>query len=79
MSLVPAICTQCGAEIEVDDTHEAGVCKHCGTAFITEKAIYNYSTTNNITAHTVNIIGTHSSNDFETKGTDLSFIKVMPK
>lgn len=52
MSLVPAICTQCGAEIEVDDTHEAGICKYCGTAFITEKAINNYTT--NITNHIVN-------------------------
>ena len=43
MALVPAICTQCGAQIEVDDTHEAGVCNHCGTAFITEKAINNYT------------------------------------
>lgn len=43
MPLVPAICTQCGAQIEVDDTHEAGICKHCGTAFITEKAINQYT------------------------------------
>lgn len=49
MPLVPAICTQCGAQIQVDDTQEAGICKHCGTAFITEKAINNYNTyvTNN--------------------------------
>ena len=47
MPLVPAICTQCGAQIEVDNTHAAGVCKHCGTAFITEKAINNYNTTVN--------------------------------
>lgn len=47
MPLVPAICTQCGAQIEVDNTHEAGICKHCGTAFITEKAINNYNTTVN--------------------------------
>lgn len=52
MALVPAICTQCGAQIEVDDTHEAGVCNHCGTAFITEKAINNYTT--NITNNIVN-------------------------
>lgn len=44
MALVPAICTQCGAQIEVDNTHEAGICKHCGTAFITEKVINNYTT-----------------------------------
>lgn len=52
MPLVPAICTQCGAQIEVDDTHEAGICQHCGTAFITEKAINNYTT--NITNNNVN-------------------------
>lgn len=59
MPLVPAICTQCGANIEVDNTHEAGVCKYCGTAFITEKVINNYTTniTNNNTfvGATVNI------------------------
>ena len=49
MPLVPAVCTQCGAQIEVDDTHEAGVCKHCGTAFVTEKAICNYNNIYNIT------------------------------
>lgn len=48
MALVPAICTQCGAQIEVDDTHEAGICKFCGTAFITEKAINNYVINNTI-------------------------------
>lgn len=53
----PAICTQCSANIEVDETHEAGICRFCGTAFITEKAITQYITqhetthivTNNIT------------------------------
>ena len=45
MALIPAKCTQCGANIEVDDTHEAGICKYCGTAFITEKAINNGSIT----------------------------------
>lgn len=42
MPLVAAKCTQCGANIEVDDSKEAGICKFCGTAFITEKAINNY-------------------------------------
>lgn len=61
MPLVPAICTQCGAQIEVDDTHEAGVCKHCGTAFITEKAINKYTTyitnNNNFAGANINIVG----------------------
>ena len=42
MGLIAAKCTQCGANIEVDDSKEAGICKYCGTAFITEKAINNY-------------------------------------
>ena len=36
MGFVAAKCTECGANIEVDDTKEAGICKYCGTAFITE-------------------------------------------
>lgn len=49
MSLVPAICTQCGAQIKVDSSKEAAICEHCGTTFIVEKAINNYNTyvTNN--------------------------------
>ena len=46
MGLVPAKCTQCGASIEVDPSQEAGICKSCGTAFITEKVINNYNTIN---------------------------------
>lgn len=52
MALVPAKCTQCGGNIEVDDTHEAGICKFCGTPFVTEKVINNYTT--NITNNIVN-------------------------
>lgn len=47
MSLVAAKCTQCGAGIEVDATKEAGICKFCGTPFITEKVINNYVYNNN--------------------------------
>lgn len=66
MALVPAICTQCGAKIEVDDTHEAGVCKYCGTAFITEKAINQYTTyitnNNNFAGATINVMGADINN-----------------
>ena len=69
MPLVPAICTQCGAQIEVDNTHEAGICKYCGTAFITEKAINNYSTyitnNNNFAGANINIIGGDVANLIE--------------
>lgn len=75
MSLVPAICTQCGAKIEVDDTHEAGVCKHCGMAFITEKVIKKYEITNNIEANVVNIYNVASENEFETTGHTLTAYK----
>jgi len=43
MAFVSAICTQCGGNITVDSTKEAGICEFCGTAFITEKAISNYN------------------------------------
>ena len=43
MGLIAAKCTQCGANIQIDDTKEAGICEFCGTAFITEKAINNYN------------------------------------
>ncbi len=56
MALVPAICTQCGAQIEVDNSHEAGVCKFCGTPFITEKAINKYTTVHNVTQNITKII-----------------------
>ena len=49
MALVAAKCTQCGAAIEVDESKEAGICPHCGTAFITEKVINNYNIVNNVT------------------------------
>lgn len=68
MALVPAICTKCGAQIEVDNTHEAGVCKYCGTAFITEKVIntYNINNTVNIQSggNTINIIGENNGKNY---------------
>lgn len=42
MGLITAKCTQCGANIKVDDTKESGVCEFCGTEFITEKVINHY-------------------------------------
>lgn len=61
MALVPAKCTQCGGNIEVDETREAGICPHCGTPFITEKVINNYNTvvnnTNNYSGATINYYG----------------------
>ncbi len=76
MGLVAAKCTQCGANIEVDSTKEAGICPACGTAFITEKAVQNYQITNNINVEsaTFNVVGADINNlliraqQFEEKG-----------
>ncbi|MEY8338202.1 tetratricopeptide repeat protein [Lachnospiraceae bacterium 62-35] len=56
MPLVAAKCTQCGANIEVDNTKEAGICKFCGTAFITEKAINNYIINNTYNIQSASLI-----------------------
>lgn len=57
MAFIPAKCTQCGANITVDNSKDAGICEFCGTAFITEKAINNYTTniTNNFAGAHVTI------------------------
>ena len=62
MPFVPAICTQCGAQLEVDNTKAAAICQYCGTPFIVEKAINNYSVTNHINAQVVNICNGSNSN-----------------
>lgn len=66
MNLVPAICPQCGGQIEVDKTQEAAVCKYCGTPFIVEKAINIYSTTvtnnNSFEGATINVSGANIEN-----------------
>lgn len=55
MPLIPAVCTQCGAVIKVDSAKEADVCEHCGMAFITEKAVNNYTQTINVDSAILNI------------------------
>ncbi len=54
MALKPAICTQCGAKIEVDDTHEFGVCNQCGTEFVTETVIQQ--SVNNVNIENATIV-----------------------
>ncbi len=62
MSLVPAKCTQCGANIKVDSTKEASVCEYCRTPFIVEKAINNYNNNISINNATINIQGLNTEN-----------------
>lgn len=54
-NLVPAVCTQCGGALEVDPLQEAAVCKYCGTPFIVEKAIHNYSIQHATIEHADNV------------------------
>ena len=35
--LVPAVCTQCGAALEVDPSQEAAVCPYCNMPYIVER------------------------------------------
>lgn len=69
MALVPAKCTNCGGTLEVDNTKEAAVCPHCGSAFIVEKAINYYNTTyhvhNDIHDSVVNIINSNEESPDE--------------
>ena len=71
MPLVNAKCTNCGANLEVDNTKDAAICPYCGSAYIVEKAINNYNitnnTTNNINAEVVNVYGGNSG-DFVIRG-----------
>ncbi len=66
MGLIAARCTQCNANIEVDSTQEAGICKYCGTAFITEKAVNNYNTyitnNNNFAGANINVVNGNIDN-----------------
>ena len=54
-------CPNCGANISVDETKDAGICEFCGTAFVTEKAIYNINNTSNNAQTIINNYYTVSS------------------
>lgn len=57
MPIVPAKCTACGANLNVDSNKDAAVCNYCGSAFIIEKAINNYNNYNTINADKVVVEG----------------------
>lgn len=63
MSLIQAKCTNCGANLEVENTKDAAICPFCGTPYIVEKAINNYNTVNQISGNIVNVYG-NTSADF---------------
>jgi ribosomal protein L7/L12/predicted RNA-binding Zn-ribbon protein involved in translation (DUF1610 family) len=62
MNFTAAKCTQCGANIKVDKSKEAAICEHCGTAFITEKAVKNYNINYSIDNGVINISGVDINN-----------------
>ena len=62
MPIVPAKCTQCGANIDIDSDRDAGICQYCGTAFITEKAINHFNNTYNIQNATIHVSGVDIEN-----------------
>ena len=55
VKIVPAVCTQCGGELEVDPSQEKAVCPFCGTSFIVEKAIQNYTVQHATIEHADNV------------------------
>ena len=65
MPFVQGNCTNCGGTLAVDNEKDAWICPYCNTPFIVEKAIKNYSITNNIVANTVNIYGGGEFKEFE--------------
>lgn len=51
MALIPIKCTQCGANITIDNAKEIGKCQYCGMSFLIGKTANNYTINNiNITS-----------------------------
>lgn len=67
MPLVQVKCTNCGANLEIDNTLDAALCPYCNVPFVVEKAINNYNTANHINAGAVNAYGGNSA-DFVVRG-----------
>lgn len=45
MPLLPGICPQCGAKIELNSEDKAAICTFCGTPFIVQEAIEKHEHT----------------------------------
>ena len=77
IKIVPAICTQCSAQIDVDASLDAAICPHCGTAFIVEKAVesYNIQTIQNAHVEHIDTVNIHTT----TRGNAGSFLYFIDK
>lgn len=62
MGLQKAKCTQCGGNLEIDDTKEFGFCPYCGTKYFTETITNYYYITNDFSGATIQINGPDVSN-----------------
>ncbi len=47
MALISAKCPHCGADIRVNEGSKSGVCEFCGSTFVTQDAVTNYTVNNN--------------------------------
>lgn len=65
MPLVSAKCTNCGANLEVDNTKDAAICPYCGTPYIVEKAI-NYVINNTNVSNVITNSTVFISNGIQT-------------
>jgi len=81
MPMISAKCTNCGANLNVDNSKDAAICPFCGSTYVAEKAINNYYTTNNINAATVNVLGASADVLFKDAETfeALGPLKMHPK
>lgn len=55
MALISLKCTNCGGELQADNTWNSVVCPYCRATFAVMPDVNNYNTTNNINANVVNI------------------------
>lgn len=55
-ALVPAKCTECGGNININPEERLSICEYCGRPFVVQEAIQNFNTTYNITTNISNEI-----------------------
>lgn len=64
--LVPAKCTGCGSNLEVNASEQTAICPYCNSAYIVEQAINNYKVTMdgniNVDNATINVSGENTNN-----------------
>ncbi|MBP3631202.1 MAG: hypothetical protein J6J23_06950 [Clostridia bacterium] len=59
--------TSCGANLQIDENQEAGICPYCNAMYSTEKAIKNYNNTTNNTTTNAQVINNYYTAPTPTK------------